>query len=730
MIRKNYVYFIPLFLLLIFGVCLTGCFQETPFDENHTDEDNEYQGPLFYIENLNYNIDYNNPAAPDEKGFILYDKIDFNKVTIVGNYEAAPYFILKKNDTVITEIRKANMNASFPLYEALTPGNITVEVYIPVDNRIKKDEFTVHVAANGLPSGVEFLYTDAENNRLESLSGGKEIKITAVVYSGDDIITEDSEKFTSGWQSVFLGNTPLFSAPLGDNGEREIVVTLPNMPQDATLSCVYRYKPSFHTTYSLARESVSISNNLAAFEHDWGMGENEEEVSYLYKGLIANASARYVFNNGDFQNIDIALQNGAETAGKLVPFIRYDGEGEYQLYAGTKFDYSQTVNQVTDFTVTRYVQNGVNYYFKPDAAYAEIYLAHQYEEAYQGGSFTKYRKAEGTDYRLQFSKDAPETIHIASVSGKELKQNQSSPRETYPSFTRNVKDGKVFVMVYVANTMYTTASVDTQHFIPSVEVTGETPFKDYYFIYDWRKVQRNNKGQFFASEAGEVVIDVVSCHDSDVKFRLYVDVQNPVTERRLKENQNINLYHYFDPSPHIFVDVKYYNYSTITRKLSETEFVRYFYDNVSTPDVEVTGDHFVHRDTVYQGYYVIRLYENGVQVGANQLQINSYIAPDYYVEINGEIMRIADFSDTMKISDTYFISYTPYLEKEVADPANPSLRLLEKSGDTYSEVSSDKGQIFKSWDGIWYVTYRCFTVKDAPSQPYAKIGAIKFVPVQ
>lgn len=703
-------------ILIFCCAAFTACGFGGDDDGNGGNGGNDVVTELFDISALNYNPRFaveNN----GENGYFLYDSMDFNLIEFRTKHSRAPLFVVKQGNKKLAEIMKTT--DGYPSFQFNSTGEITVEVHLFTGDKTVKEEFTVKVGADGFPTRVEFEMLDENGNALQDLEGGISVKLRAKVYSENTLLETDNEKYISGWKTVFIDSIPLFSAN-ALSGTREVTVSLPNMIDSGSLTASFEYKPSVKNLPVYAPFIKEVASNLEKIEVDWGYDTDDGNLSlsYLFQGMISSAKANYRFKNGDKQDINIKFLSDSK-AGDLVPFIRYNGEEDFNYYTGTAFDYSAAFTGENNGVATRYMANGVSYYFNPLKTSAEIYLAKRYAVSVTGGTLTRYEKVHGSELNLTFQKNAPTSISVDKITGWELEHYTQTgvQKERSVSFQRDLTDNKVSAYVYVARS--NEYGLDKQHFIPSVAVDG-SPFQDYYYIYNWNKVQILANGRCYGDNKGLAEIQVVSCHDDNVRYAFTVEFLNPVTETRIQyKDSSINLFLKFDPSFNVSVREKYYNYDEVTRNIAEDEHLVYYYKQyTNSQETEISATYFVPKNTKYKDNYSMRLCRNGEIVSDNALKIECYIAPDYYIEIGGTMYRMSDFNATYPVSKNYYIGYAPYIK---AQGTKESIILYKDVDGNRVKVSSDEAYITNyQTKGVYNIVYKGF-------EGEANIGVIELL---
>lgn len=709
--KKRSIIFCFVLTALLVAFIAVGC---TPDDTNGPGGENTGE-PFFDCSDLNYNPFYSNPNDPSEKGYILYDRFDVSGITFTQKARSSAYFILKSGGTELTRIDQG-AGGVYTDYELTTLGDITVEVYLPADGKTLTGEFVIKVAAGGFPTAVEYEFLDSQSSQpVAELTGGMTIKVAAKVYSGSELLSADSDLYTSGWQAIFVDGKVVYSGSGNSlNGNRTVEVTLPNLEADAEIHCNYQYKIAGKELPVANAFAADVLNNMNEFVFHWGLQTENGEVtsSPAYPDIFSKVTSHIQFKNGDITNVGWAYRSQSKD-GDLVPFIRYDGEGEFAPYEGTAFaDAASLYNSVTDlYTVTRYLNNGVSYRFNPSANYAEIYLARRYSEKIELVNYTRYRKLDASDLKINFVKDAPEGIDVPVINGKELRRLSSHPWESIVTITnRPVANGGSTAKVFVKNTKTSSNNATSkQYFFPEIAFTGDSYFIDYYVRFDSRQVLLANNSEFFSETAGDAVIEIVSCANPDVRFILTVTFENPVIETTLKySGDNKLVYLRFDPTPYCSVEEEFYNYDVVTRSLKATEEIRVYDGKGSTyRDYSYftanTKKYCATNNLSYN--YSLRLFENGAQKGNSKI-IEFYVAPDYYVEVNGVKRRLCEITSIFSRHTEYFTMYAALIQ--LSDGAEPVINVYTREGDDYLPAGEEIRVYNAVYNGNWHVEYRGF----------------------
>lgn len=494
-----------LFLMLtclLFLLC--SCVPTNRDNGSDNDIDTPKQEPFFDISTLNFNSEYKNENEPEEKGYIIFDAIDFNRITFKANYNRAPRFAIYFEEEFVGSVEKSTSGTVYPTFALNNVGIYMVEVDASSSGLILRDTFTVKVSSGGFPSRVDFQLLNKSRNKVESGKAGVQYYLSAKVYSEDKILEEDSERYSCNWTD-------------GEKGKREMQVTFPNLINDATLSYSFHYsidKGSYKKNESRTFE-IPVANNYAGITFDYGAGfvDGTAIVSVSdYDGtnnFMKSVSAQHNFTNGESKNIPVYYNTNLPNIDTITAFYRYDS-GEYNRYA--KYDYKSHF----DKNITNYVDNGSSYQFDPHYNSVDVYLGYWYNDGQQ----RKHYKLSGSDATITLTKTPPTAINVISIFGSEKAPGGGS----IVFNDREVVNNEVTVKK--ADLSY---YLDWQNFMPSVSLQGATNIPDYRYeiLGDGENnpviIYHRTKKYFYATAIGKSYIKIISCF-SDVSYTLCINV--------------------------------------------------------------------------------------------------------------------------------------------------------------------------------------------------------------
>lgn len=615
-----------LFALVIFtAFFIAGC---GILGGNKDDTDNDpgidlpvpYQPPFFDLSRLNYSAEYSNPDAPEEKGYIIYDYINFDRISYTTRLKGPAKFYVYYGGELIETIEMAWGATSYRTFALNYIGEYTIQVKADdAGGKPLHGEFKIKVSGGGYPDRVEFEIYDALGNKVQSAQAGEQYRLIAKVCAGNELLTEDNAKFTAKWQD-------------GQTGSREITVTIPNFRIDGYK--LYTFQCTLHRgTYNINRNEqfkVDVVNNYAGITFDYGDKVTDGEATLdVTESFFYQIKAYHTYTNGDRTEISGYFGTGTLSAEKVIAFIKYGDSAQYARYHGTLTDFSSTF--------TYYFNNGTSYYFDPRETSCSVYLAYTYEE----NSSIKYRKLDGSDVDITLTKTTPESITVTSISGREKRAGQNE----YPTFSnRAVVDDAVSVKIMVNTATY---KQERQHFILNIQLSGGGTCKDYYFAPGAGIAYSTSARYFYAFQAGEKYIDIISCF-GNASYRLNVNVENPVTARTLDIKGDYR-YTFFIGEPDFSSCLKaverYYNDTESDKDIGGTYEIAYFEQNGQ----ERSQSYFAARDDMYEGI-VLKLRSNGQIVGNNTMIVSFFILPDLALSIKGTEYRMSEAEESVFVN--------------------------------------------------------------------------------
>lgn len=687
--KKRFLLLFSAFILVL-AVFLGGCLGGNKGGGGNTvpdpgkDPETPAEEVFFDYSALNYNPEYSNPSDPNEKGFIIYDNIDFTLVTFRVATPMSPYFIISQGNKVFATIKKPDTLPSYPPFSPDKPGEYTVEVIAPKAGKNSRDlagRFTIKVSAGGFPTEIAFDFINFDTGEKEDPRAGEKYTIIPKAFAEGRATALSGERYSGSWQAVFMFPNALDSSQaqtLWDTNHPltgDLTVTIPNLILDGKLRASYRITVEGRTQPILFQSDIPVENNYAGLSFSFDNLESKNlSIPYNCTNFFQRLQARHTFDNGQSEPVTPVPYSGSKK-GDTVLFIKYTGQ---QSFAG--------------YDARVYVQNGAYYYFSPYYSGAEFYFAYCYHEDFGGGAYTKYLRLDGGDFSASFTKELPDSMTITSASGKEMRQNTTTNKDIFDSFTREIVNNTLEVKVTVKNLQFVTYTLDDQYFTVTPQFSGEaSALKDYYVEYDASKTGFNNKTQnrFFSENEGEQQIKFASPHDENIKYILTVRFQNPLAKKELDTSEALpNLFIYWSEEA-FKVKETYYNRKTVTRGLTDGEDIRIYHGNIyyDNPD-----GLFSERPKKYPNNYTLYLCENGQQLGSGISSGTVYLAPDYIIEIAGTDYRLGK-APSFEVINTgngdgryNYKAYIPVFEIEVDNPDTVVPKIKTADG---QDVSND-----------------------------------------
>ncbi len=669
--KKRFLLLFSAFILVL-AVFLGGCLGGNKGGGGNTvpdpgkDPETPAEEVFFDYSALNYNPEYSNPSDPNEKGFIIYDNIDFTLVTFRVATPMSPYFIISQGNKVFAIIEKPDILPSYPNFSPDKPGEYTVEVIAPKAGKNSRDlagRFTIKVSAGGFPTEIAFDFINFDTGEKEDPRAGEKYTIIPKAFAEGRATALSGERYSGSWQAVFMFPNALDSSQaqtLWDTNHPltgDLTVTIPNLILDGKLRASYRITVEGRTQPIFFQSDIPVENNYAGLSFSFDNLESKNlSIPYNCINFFQRLQARHTFDNGQSEPVTLVSYSGSKK-GDTVLFIKYTGQ---QSFAG--------------YDARVYAQNGAYYYyFSPSYSGAEFYFAYCYHEDFGGGAYTKYLRLDGGDFSASFTKELPDSMTITSASGKEMRQNTTTNKDIFDSFTREIVNNTLEVKVTVKNLQFVTYTLDDQYFTVTPQFSGEaSALKDYYVEYDASKTGFNKtQNRFFSENEGEQQIKFASPHDENIKYILTVRFQNPLAKKELDTSEALpNLFIYW-PEEAFKVKETYYNRKTVTRGLTDGEYIRIYHGNIyyDNPD-----GLFSERPKKYLNNYTLYLCENGQQLGSGISSGTVYLAPDYIIEIAGTDYLLSQ-APSFEVINTgngdgryNYKAYIPVFEIEVDNP--------------------------------------------------------------
>ncbi len=689
--KKRFLLLFSAFILVL-AVFLGGCLGGNKGGGGNTvpdpgkDPETPAEEVFFDYSALNYNPEYSNPSDPNEKGFIIYDNIDFTLVTFRVATPMSPYFIISQGNKVFAIIEKPDTLPSYPSFSPDKPGEYTVEVIAPKAGKNSRDlagRFTIKVSAGGFPTEIAFDFINFDTGEKEDPRAGEKYTIIPKAFAEGRATALSGERYSGSWQAVFMFPNALDSSQaqtLWDTNHPltgDLTVTIPNLILDGKLRASYRITVEGRTQPIFFQSDIPVENNYAGLSFSFDNLESKNlSIPYNCTNFFQRLQARHTFDNGQSEPVTPVSYSGSKK-GDTVLFIKYTGQQSFAGYDARVYD-----------------QNGAYYYyFSPYYSGAEFYFAYCYHEDFGGGAYTKYLRLDGGDFSASFTKELPDSMTITSASGKEMRQNTTTNKDIFDSFTREIVNNTLEVKVTVKNLQFVTYTLDDQYFTVTPQFSGEaSALKDYYVEYDASKTGFNKtQNRFFSENEGEQQIKFASPHDENIKYILTVRFQNPLAKKELDTSEALpNLFIYYRPEEAFKVKETYYNRKTVTRGLTDGEHIRIYHGNIyyDNPD-----GLFSERPKKYPNNYTLYLYENDEQLGSGISSGTVYLAPDYIIEIAGTDYLLSQ-APSFEVINTgngdgryNYKAYIPVFEIEVDNPDTVVPKIKTADGQDANDAS-------------------------------------------
>lgn len=620
---------------------------------------------IYDLSYLNYNPEYTNPGNPDEKGFIIYDYIDFNLIRYNISYIHNPYFEIYYCEELIATVQMPEYGTVYPDYRLDRAGEYEIKVNLnAIDGSVISNSFIVNVISGGYPDRVDFKVYDSQERLADTIIAGNTYYIAAEVYCGGEILPEDNDKFTSGWYEI--------------DGNRIYEVTLNNLTEDKDIKYDYRIyvsKAAQQKQEIIFYYTLNVKNNYAGIEIDCGQGFTDNSASLFVTESVNNFlyyfSARHIFTNGETENIPVNYKSLGRTSNTIIPYIKYNGEENFSRYIRGAYDYSDRF--------IAYNSNNTVYQFDPEKQSAEIRF--NYCSIKDGNLIES--EIDYTAY-ITLLKGAPDSIKVTSVYGQQKNENND-----YYSFfnNREVISDEVDVKILVKDGYNPEAK---QYFSLIIEFTNAL-MKDYYVEYDTEYLRYNSSSnKFYADKEGSAFIRVISPY-SGKEYEFTVNIINPalsyelVTEGHDFKDTPTFFFGCADLEPYIKVVENLYDRTSRKRALYENESIKYFQEGL-----EISKESLTYQDRVQS--VSVGLNKNG-EIISDIIFLSFFVLPDLIVTVNSQQMALSEIAASKYVdkkldnNDTgsfQMKGYIPYIEIE-----NPlvSVSGITSSGEIIDENS-------------------------------------------
>ncbi len=387
----------PILLVIVFLLCvlmLVSCVPQRKPNENNDNDDTLFETEAIVdLTNLNYNQSYHNPQQPEQKGFVIFDYVDLNRVAFRRRFRRKPRFGVLYQDKLLETIEISPHGTVYPRLLVEKTGTYTVEI---MGEGNYKENFDIYVRACGYPEEVIGSILDTNGKQVYEIKAGQQYQCKAEIYSDGQLLLEDNELFSSYWSD-------------GEVGERTHTFIAPNRIKDGEYVCGFNYDCDLgYTTRSKnVLFSIPIKNNHKGIELDFGKFLSHSEISLSvrefpevdleghYPNFLQYVKAWHIFDNDEKESIEINI--GDRTIDNtIVAFVRYT-EQEYdnipryhrKMYNGKEIIYNP---------------DAPIYQFDPTKTTAYLYFAYCYGESFVGGVRYKYKRIEDSDFVITILK--------------------------------------------------------------------------------------------------------------------------------------------------------------------------------------------------------------------------------------------------------------------------------------------------------------------------------------
>lgn len=427
---------VSLLCILFAAMCLLlhSCIS-TGSGNNISGENRDNEEAFFELENFNYNTAYTSQKA-GEKGFLLYDDVDFNSVLFDSHIidSSSIYFEIWQNGALLNTLYKMP-KTGFGYYRVDKKGAYNIKVFA---QKNKGDEvsgsFDFNVIAMGRPDNVQFEIKNSHGEIVDKVKGGDSYTFTAKIYSDNEQITLKDGDFywknpsnAGNYKSSYtVGNIvyerqqkfDFYCFATNNRGERINIVNNTFAEVDNLIK-TEQFPEGIYYSYGIDT-SLPITMNV-----------NAADQPYFYNGI----AAEYRFEGGEVETIPISNKH---EEGKFSLFISYGGS-DANVYSLSHYDYSV---DNSGKKITNYFDNDVKYQFDPTQNSARVYLAVWQRHDTDVGYTLLPTKIESSVLDIALTNDAPETFRISSISGSH-KNDTALYATTYKRQTKNIVDNSV-----------------------------------------------------------------------------------------------------------------------------------------------------------------------------------------------------------------------------------------------------------------------------------------------
>lgn len=615
---------------------------------NQTDKTTINDNTFFSLDNLTYNNDLT------EKAFSAGDSIDAEKIVVdqqKADITRSFSIVLKNGDVVIYKNSAYAYGSTLHIPLPLSSCDLVITLSgTTSDGNVIAGSREIRVSESLYPKKAVLTAFSGETAVTNPICGETySFKASVVDVNGIDISNKVEDIYID---KAINGNSITLSFP--DSAVDKIIRHNIYCTRENNLGEKKVLKLNAETTIS---DNLLRTNEYPSGIHfDYGFDlESTDTVSVnknkqnFYDGL----SAKYVFVNGNTK----ALTLGSGTAGNKVDLmIRYDGQGDFYAYNPDDYNYAVKNGKY----IFNYYKNGANYQFNPEASYAEVYFLVYKETVKDGTTLFMPTKADGSDFKFDIDKAAPDYIKITSVTTRERDNSKPFSVTVKETVRTNYNDSiDISILCDIDNTNgITNTDRKKQRFDLNVEIGGrEVDLSDYVITLD----ESNNESGI----VGKAVIDVysefsatngtglrsylalntgtskitVKSRFSDVKAVLTINVVNPVVDEAIDSDSNLPDISFGAVDFSDYARIKtYYLTSTgkndyETRKLNANESLSYYIANAP-------GNNYIPG-----GKVSVTAYLQGNKFINNSYYVNSvYFIPPFTLKINSTVLNSSSFN--------------------------------------------------------------------------------------
>ncbi len=721
--KKNLLKILILLIVLLLGLTLQACFDNNGGTDLPDDKTGTDTGDFFSIESVNFNSGYI-PQDNLTKGYLIYDEIDFNSVTLDNKKlkTSSVIFQVFYNGENIQTIQP-DFNNKYTTFRLDNKGKYTVKVMGESGKGQKLEgSFDFGVVSGGRADRVEVVIKDSEGNTVNEVKGGGSFTFIAQAYSDNTAVEVKNEDFYWDMPS--------------NSGKKDKTFSIGNVTRRETRShdfyCFIRNNNNQRINISKATFDI-VDNLLKTEEFPDGVYYNyhTEKIGNTLS-LPVNAAfdggnyfsdkitAEYRFDNGEIKTIE---KSTSASEGKFGLFISYD-EVNYSLYDKNDYDYS--VDNLGR-KKSEYYANGVKYQFDPTKTAVKVYLAVWEKIKTESGFNLVPYVFDSTKLDINLFSASPSDLRITALSGKS-KEDSAPFSLTYKDFNKAVIDDYVEVNILcdmdndgILRDEFEGKKLSStyQYFVPQIMLIGGS-LSDYFIEFSYESM--NSPIELVVNQSlisGDLERYYVSPNEGFVKMKvksvfgsleheITIKVVNKIFEnakRITPVNANsIGVFYDLDLRP--FVKVKEYRLSDYDdksynfRSLREDEVLEYYLDGELTPP-----EGLVFENNGVSGQDIaIKIAGVNYTVTVNGVYIIqdfcfSLLGEDYGLsQANGSAIyggNVTAYSGTKEI---YFYGLIPQFDIELGeeDTVNDDSLTLDADGDFYTSY----------YNGVFTVKYK------------------------